>query len=253
MPAPATHLLRQFRKAVLDVAFPPGCIKCGEMIDASGHLCADCWSDITYISAPFCDICGYPFEYDVGKGAVCGACIKRPPPYSRARSVFKYDEASRDMILGYKHSDQTDRAPAFAGWMIRAGISLIRECDIICPVPLHRRRLISRRFNQSALLALEIAKRTGKTAVPDLVLRQRPTRSQGGLNASARFRNVRGAFLVNPSRQQMITDKSILLIDDVLTTGATVSACAKALLKAGAADVSVLTISRVVRAGNTAI
>lgn len=253
MTATPAQLLQQVRKTILDVVFPPGCLSCGETIETPGQLCAACWPEMSYISAPFCETCGYPFDYDDGAEMICAACIRRPPAYSRARAVLKYDEASRNMILGYKHSDQTDRAPAFAGWMIRAGDALIGECDLICPVPLHRHRLIRRRYNQSALLALEIAKRTGKTAVPDLLLRTRATPSQGGLNARARFRNVKGAFTVNPARKAWAEKRRILLIDDVLTTGATISGCAAALRTAGAADVSVLTLSRVVRPAIPAI
>src|SRR5690606_38863803 len=159
------------------------------------------------------------------------------------RAVLQYDDASRSMILGYKHSDQTDRAPAFAGWMVRAGEQLLRDCDIICAVPLHRTRLIRRRFNQSALLALEIAKRSRRPALPDLRLRTRATPSQGGLSARGRQRNVSGAFAVNPARAAAIKGRRVLLIDDVLTTGATVNGCARALLAGGAADVMVLTLS----------
>lgn len=249
----ATRLLNQLQKTALDAVFPPGCINCAEPIDTAGNLCAQCWPDMTYISAPFCETCGFPFEYNAGNGLVCGACLKQPPAYSRARAVLKYDTASRDMVLGYKHADQTNRAPAFAGWMYRAGEKLLRDCDIICPVPLHRRRLIQRRFNQSALLACELSKLSGKPAIPDLIIRKRPTRSQGGLSAKARLRNVQGVFEINPARRELLENMRIVLVDDVLTTGATVNSCSKTLLSDGAANVDVLTFSRVVRATNTAI
>ncbi len=157
------------------------------------------------------------------------------------------------MILGYKHSDQTNRAPTFANWMSRAGADLINDCDIICPVPLHHKRLIKRRFNQSALLVREIAALVDKPAIPDLLTRKRPTRSQGGLSAKARLRNVRGVFEVTAARKAQLHGARVLLIDDVLTTGATVNACSKCLLEGGAIKVDVLTLSRVVRASNTAI
>ena len=248
-----TKLLAQIQKTALDAIFPPACVNCAEPIDTPGNLCAHCWPDMTYISAPFCEMCGFPFEYDAGDGLICAACLKRPPVFSRARAVLKYDEASRNMILGYKHSDQTNRAPTFANWMHRAGADLIGDCDFICPVPLHHRRLIKRRFNQSALLAKEIARLARKPAVHDLVIRTRPTRTQGGLSAKARHRNVQGVFKVNPVREALLEGARVLLIDDVLTTGATVNACSKSLLKGGALKVDVLTFSRVVRAANTAI
>jgi ComF family protein len=254
MSTPTTNrLLTQLQKTALDAIFPPGCVNCAEPIDTPGNLCAHCWPEMTYISTPYCEICGFPFEYDVGNDFHCANCLKQPPVFSRARAVLKYDDASRDMILGYKHSDQTNRAPTFAKWMWRAGTDLIDECDVICPVPLHRKRLIKRRFNQSALLAGEIAKLSDKPVIHDLVTRKRPTRSQGGLSAKARHRNVRGVFEVTPARKALLNGAAVLLIDDVLTTGATVNACSKSLLDGGASKVDVLTFSRVVRASNTAI
>ena len=253
MPISARQIIRHMQKTALDAVFPPGCVNCSEPIDSPGNLCGRCWPEMTYISAPFCDICGYPFEYHAGDGMICAACLKRPPAYSKARAVLKYDEASRDMILGNKHSDQTNRAPSFAQWMHRAGQSLIGGCDMICPVPLHRQRLIQRRFNQSAMLARELSKLSDKPAILDLLIRKHHTRTQGGLSARARFRNVRGAFEINPARISQLKGARILLIDDVLTTGATVEACSKCLLDAGALNVDVLTFSRVVRAANNII
>jgi ComF family protein len=249
----AARILTTFRKAALDAVFPAGCVNCADPIDIPGNLCATCWPQMTYISAPFCETCGFPFEFDRDDALICGSCIQRPPVYSKARAVLKYDDSSRDMILGYKHSDQTNRAPTFAIWMYRAGFKLVNECDIICPVPLHSRRLIQRRFNQSALLAQQLAKLSKKPVSPDMLLRTRPTRSQGGLSAAARHRNVQGVFQLNPPRRYLVEKARILLIDDVLTTGATVEACCTQLLRAGAAEVNVLTFSRVVRASNASI
>jgi ComF family protein len=248
-----SRLLTQLQKTVLDAIFPSGCVNCAEPIDTPGNLCAHCWPKMTYISTPFCETCGFPFEYDAGEDFVCAACLKKPPSYSRARAVLKYDETSRDMILGFKHSDQTNRAPTFAKWMHRAGVELINQCDLICPVPLHHKRLIRRRFNQSALLAKEIGALADKPVIHDLLVRRKSTRSQGGLSAKARLRNVRGVFEVSTAKHSMLKDASVLLIDDVLTTGATVNACSRALLVGGAARVDVLTFSRVVRASNTSI
>lgn len=248
-----TRLLTQLQKTALDAIFPPGCVSCAEPIDTPGNLCGRCWPEMTYISAPYCDICGFPFEYDAGDGFVCATCLRQPPVFARARAVLKYDDASRDMILGYKHSDQTNRAPTFANWMSRAGAELINDCDVICPVPLHHKRLIKRRFNQSALLAGEIGKLNDKPVIHDLITRKRPTKSQGGLSAKARLRNVRGVFEITPARKNSLDGTVVLLIDDVLTTGATVNACSRSLIEGGAAKVDVLTFSRVVRASNTAI
>ncbi|WP_373085858.1 ComF family protein [Sneathiella sp.] len=241
------------RKMLLDAVFPAACVNCADFIDEPGNLCLRCWPQMTYISAPFCSICGFPFEFDRDTAHICGNCIRRRPAFGRARAVLQYDDASRDMVLGYKHSDKTDRVPAFANWMYRAGVSLVNDCDIICPVPLHSHRLIKRRFNQSALLARQLSKLSAKPVSPDMLIRTRPTRSQGGLSARARHVNVQGVFQANPDRLPLIEKARILLIDDVLTTGATVEACCNRLLRAGATEVNVLTFSRVVRPSNTAI
>jgi len=151
------------------------------------------------------------------------------------------------LILALKHGDRTDSAPALAGWMAAAGRDMLAAADIVAPVPLHRWRLLARRYNQAALLAHSIAARAGRPCVPDLLIRRRRTPSQGGLSASGRARNVAGAFKVNPTRAAALPDKRVVLVDDVLTTGATAESCARTLLLGGAATVDVLTLARVVR------
>jgi ComF family protein len=246
-------ILKTGFKFLLDTVFPTSCIGCSEPVSDPGNLCANCWPNMTFLSAPMCQICGYPFEYNAGDDLHCGNCIRRCPTYSSARSVLKYDEFSRDLVLGYKHTDQTSRAPAFATWMYRAARSQVDDCDFICAVPLHWKRLLARRYNQSALLANELAALSGKRSVPDLLFRKRNTRSQGGLSAMARQRNVQGVFQITKKRHQLVENARIVLIDDVLTTGATVEACSKSLFQAGAAQVDVLTFCRVVRASNPSI
>lgn len=181
------------------------------------------------------------------EGALCGACLRDPPPFERARAAMAYDELSRRMILGLKYADRADMAPAFAAWLGRAGADLIADADWIAPVPLHWTRLFSRRFNQSALLARLVARAHERAFAPDLMARRRRTPSQAGLGGAARRRNVRGAFSVRPAWKPRIKAKRILLIDDVLTTGETVSASARALKRSGAGAVDVLTLARVVR------
>ncbi len=184
---------------------------------------------------------------------ICGSCLADPPPFSQGRSVLRYDDASKDMILSFKHADRTDQAPVFAAWMVRAAGDLLDQNPIITPVPLHPRRLLKRRFNQSALLAGAIARQSGTRLMQDLLVRRRPTPSQGNKSVKGRFRNVKGAFAVHPRWQKIIRDEHVLLIDDVYTTGATVSACADCLLKAGVREVSVLTLCRVVRPARLSI
>ncbi len=188
-----------------------------------------------------------PFEFDHGAETLCAVCARERPVFGRARAVMRYNEHSRDLILGFKHADRTFAAPAFARWMVRAASGLIKDADLVVPVPLHRLRLWRRRYNQSALLTLIIAKLAGKPAVPDLLVRKRATPSQGRLSAPQRRANVRGAFAVRAQRRDLLADKRVLLVDDVMTTGATVSASARVLLRAGAAAVDVVTLARVVR------
>lgn len=233
--------------AVLDGILPPRCLACGAAVDSHGRLCADCWKSLTLLGPPCCDSCGYPFVYTMPASTVCGACYRRPPSFERARAAFRYDDASRSLVLRFKHADDTHGAPAYGQWLARAGAALCREADLIAPVPLHRWRLLARRYNQAALLARSVSRIAGVRLAVDLLVRRRHTPSQGRLSAVARRRNVRGAFSVRPARAPMVADARILLIDDVLTTGATAEECARVLLSAGAAAVDVLTLARVVR------
>lgn len=259
------HLVGSLRPAArlaLDALLPPQCLSCAELVSEPGTLCADCWTGLRFIAAPHCRICGWPFEADphdlkslAGEASaesppadlICGACLREPPPFDRARAVLAYDDASRGLILGFKHADRTHAAPAFARWMARAGAELLPTADIIAPVPLHWSRLLARRYNQAALLANGLAKLTGKRSVPDLLIRRRRTPPQGRLSRSERLRNVAGAFAVRLARETDVRGRRIMLVDDVLTTGATVAACAIALRRAGAASIDVLSLARVIR------
>ena len=231
----------------LNALLPPRCLVCGIGVERTGALCGACWGGLTFLAPPFCAACGFPFGYDLGAEVLCGGCTREPPRYHRARAVLRYDEVSRGLLLGFKYGDRTDGAPAFGGWLARAGSELIEHCDVILPVPLHRRRLFSRRYNQSALLAQALGRATGLPVLPDSLRRTRNTPSQGRLSPAARRRNVAGAFKTAPGATERLGGRRVLLVDDVLTTGATVEACAQALGRAGAAGVDVLTLARVVR------
>lgn len=228
----------------LNLLFPPRCLTCEEAVSAHGTLCAQCWSGITFLSGPCCGACGLPFDFDMGEGALCAECLHRRPVFSRARAALRYDDASRRLIMELKYQDETQLARIFGPWMASAGRDMAAACDIIVPVPLHYWRFVKRRYNQAALLAQALAKPAGLPVLPDALLRTRATPQQAGLSKRERERNMRGAFRVNPRYAERLRGKSVLLIDDVFTTGATLSACTRSLLAAQAASVSVLTLAR---------
>jgi ComF family protein len=233
----------------LDALLPPRCLACGCPVDNSGALCAGCWERIDFAGPPHCACCGFPFAFDLGAGTLCGACAREPPAYDRARFVMRYGDASKGLVLGFKHGDRTEGAPTFAAWLARAGAELISEADLLAPVPLHRVRLFARRYNQAALLCRSLGRSAGLPVVHDLLIRRRNTPPQGRLSPAGRRRNVAGAFALAPSRRGALEGRRVLLIDDVMTTGATVSACAQVLRRSGAAGIDVLVLARVVRPG----
>ena len=238
-------------RLMLDAVLPPLCLGCGEIIAAPGALCATCWQGFSFIAQPHCAQCGDPFAEDLGPDALCATCLARPPKFRRARAALAYDSQSRRLLLPFKHGDRTDIARACGGWMARAGSELLAEADLIAPVPLHWRRLLVRRYNQAILLARVVARaappKAGAVLAPDLLRRRRWTGSQAGLRAKERRSNVRQAFDIHPRWAAEVAGKSVLLVDDVLTTGATAEACARVLQRGGARHVDVLTLARVVR------
>lgn len=229
-------------RLALDAVLPPRCLACGEIVGEAGVLCGACWREIAFIAPPFCERCGLPFPHEAS--GICAACAAAPPHYERARAVFRYDDASRKLVIAFKHADKTHTAPAYGAWMRRAGAALVQEADLLVPVPLHWTRLFRRRYNQAALLAYAIDR---SKVAPDLLVRRRRTPSQGHLGRSARSRNVAGAFALRSGAA--VKGKRLLLVDDVMTTGATVGECARILRRAGAARVDVLTLARAAREG----
>lgn len=230
----------------LDVLFPPCCLKCGAELEATGALCADCWPQMRFIAPPYCACCGLPFAFDVGAGALCGPCVQDRPVFDRARAVFVYDDVSRELILSFKHADRTQAAPGYGKWLARAGAEVLADADLLVPVPLHRRRLFARRYNQAALLVHALASETRLRPAPDALVRIKKTRPHIDMGRSERRENVAGAFRTNPKWAGALAGAKVVLIDDVFTTGATVSSCTRVLRAAGAARVDVLTLARVV-------
>ena len=225
------------------VLFPPVCAGCRRHVREPGTLCASCWPDVRFIEPPYCSILGTPFAFEVGEGAISPAAIANPPPFSRARAAVTYSGIARDLVQNLKYRDRTDLAPWMARWMVRAGAELLRDADLVVPVPLHARRFFTRRFNQSAELARHVAKLAGLRFEPAVIKRIKQTRQQVGLAANERVANMRGAFGVPDGRKAMLSGQRVLLVDDVFTTGATVSAVTKVLKRAGAREVDVLTFA----------
>ena len=236
--------LRTARLA-LDIALPTLCVSCREPVDGEG-VCAICWARLSFIAPPFCPRLGIPFVYDPGPELLSMEAIANPPAYSRARAAVRYDDVARTLVHALKYQDRTDLAPTMGRWMARAGKELLREADLLVPVPLHWRRGWSRRYNQSGALAKVIARQSGVKMVSEALRRVRATEQQIGLSRKDRASNVQGAFGVAAERKAEIQGRRVILVDDVLTSGATVDACARALLRAKAAQVDVLVFARVV-------
>jgi ComF family protein len=235
------HLGRQ----LVDTIYPPQCAACHHVVDEHGLLCSACWSQANFILPPLCDCCGTPFEFDQGQGSLCLRCLAKPPAFARARAALVYDDIARILVLSFKYGDRLDPALSYAQMMYRAGDELLAEADIIAPVPLHWTRLFKRRYNQSAILAQHLGRMAATPFAPDLLVRTRRTPSQAFMKREDRLRNVQRAFDVKAENRASLIGKNILLIDDVLTTGATVENCADTLYKAGAETVNVLTLARV--------
>src|SRR5579859_2051764 len=232
-------------KLALDVALPSLCVACREPVEGEG-VCAGCWSKLSFIERPYCPRLGIPFVYDPGPDLLSMEAIANPPAYSRARAAVRYDDVARTLVHAMKYQDRTDLAPAMGRWMARAGRELLDGADMLIPVPLHWRRAWHRRYNQSGALGRAIERVSGVKLRGDLLQRIRKTEQQVGLSRPQRASNVQGAFKVPADRQSEVAGRKVILIDDVLTSGATVDACARALLRAKAAQVDVLVFARVV-------
>lgn len=241
--ASGINLLRRLGAAVSDLVLPPSCTACQGRMMEHDTLCPACWKQIDFIRAPLCDRLGIPLPYDTGGVMISAAAIAHPPDFDRARAVALYSGLMRELIHDLKYRDTHHGRRLLGRLLLETGQELIAGSDVILAVPLARRRMLSRRFNQAQILANEIARLTAKPTAPLLLQRIRTTRSQVGLSRAERERNVSGAMAVRPGEAGKIAGKSVLLVDDVITTGATVSAAARVLKRAGAARVDVLALA----------
>ncbi len=240
-------IAKRLLRGGVDIVWPARSIVSNQRGVGRGPLTAEEFSAIHFLTGAVCDRCGVPLPIDIGEVQICVPCMARPPRWNRARAAMIYDETSRRAVFDLKRSGRRDGIAVLSRWMEQAGQELLNDAAIIVPVPLHYRRLVKRGYNQSGWLAQAIARRSGVTVSVDALKRTRNTPSQGGQSAKARRRNVAAAFKARKSRLDLLNGKKVLLIDDVLTTGATVGACVRALKAAGAAQVDVLVLARVVR------
>jgi ComF family protein len=237
--------IRRIASGLAGLIWPQRSLITGREVAGPGALEPGLWAKLSFVSPPVCERCGSPFEIAVDAGQVCGACIARPPAYDRARAALIYGDVSRDLVLALKYQGRRDGLGLLARWMSNAGPDLLADADLIIPVPLHYFRLVRRGFNQSVWLAAELSRSSGAPMAVDALKRVRATPIQGGLSAEGRRRNVQGAFRLRASRKKLVAGRKILLVDDVLTTGATAEACSRVLRRAGARCVDVLTLARV--------
>lgn len=252
------------RRRLRELVFPPQCLLCGEVVQTEGALCGPCWRETPFILGPVCDLCGAPVlgcasgeasgeasgdrtGDRMGEAVTCDDCRALDRPWQRGRAVMLYGGGARRLVLGLKHGDRLDLAPALAGWLAGRAGPLLGEGALIVPVPVHWRRLVARRFNQAALLANALGRMTGHPVCPDLLLRIRATPPQDGMTVAERIGNLSGAIRLSPRHAGVPAGRSVLLVDDVMTSGATLDACARVLLAAGAEKVQVLVLARVVR------
>jgi ComF family protein len=241
----AIELARRFARVAVDILYPPTCLSCRAATDAHGALCPKCWSAMRFIERPYCERLGTPFEQDLGEGLLSPQAMADPPVFARARAVARFEDGpARRLVHRLKYSDRAELARPMGRWMARAGADILIDADLLAPTPLHPLRLWRRRFNQAAMLAREVARETGKPCDVNALIRVKATRSQVGLSRTQRAENMQGAFKV--ADMAAVKGRNVVLVDDVLTSGATANAASRALIRAGAKRVDVLVFARVV-------
>ncbi len=233
-------------EGAVNTLLPPRCYVTGRIVPVQGTVSPEAWGQLDFIQPPFCKLCGMPFSYEIEGDILCSSCLEERPLYTSARSALRYNEVSKDLILGFKYADKTHYRAAFAPWLLRAGSAFLKEDTLLLPVPLHHGRLVKRRYNQSALLVQVLAKHSPAKPLYNVLRRHRATQCMGDMSHEERAANVKDAFHVPAKYYPYLEGCNVVLVDDVYTTGTTVLECTKALLNAGVAEVHVLTLARVV-------
>lgn len=239
--------MKQAARGALHIVFPPRCIACNDAVSTDFGLCGPCWRDTPFITGLACDSCGTPLPGDDAGPVLCDDCLAQDRLWARGRAALTYKDNGRKMVLALKHGDRLDLVRPMGAWLHRAAMPMLEPGMLVAPIPLHRLRLLKRRYNQSALLSCEVARLAGLTHCADLFQRPRATPSQVGKTRDERFENLRGALQVTPRRRDLLAGRHVLIVDDVMTSGATFAAASQAARAAGAAKVSVLALARVAK------
>jgi ComF family protein len=238
-------------QAALRLIWPPQCLTCEAGVAIDHGLCPDCWRETPFIGGLVCDKCGVPVMGEGGPAdgpsALCDDCLTIARPWAQGRSALLYRGNARALVLAYKHGDRLDLTIPATAWMLRAAQAILRPGMLVAPVPLHWFRLLRRRYNQAALLSAAVAQAAGLEHCPDLIVRRRHTASQDHRGRDARFANLGDALALHPRRAARVDGRHVLIVDDVMTSGATLAGAAEACLAGGASDVSVLTLARVAK------
>lgn len=235
-------------QAALHLLYPPQCISCAAAVTSDFGLCGDCWRETPFVGGLVCDQCGVPLPgAESEERVLCDDCLTIARPWGQGRAALLYRDNARRIVLALKHADRMDLARPAAGWMLKSARPILQPGMLVVPVPLHWLRLLRRKYNQAALLSKAMARSAGLEHCPDALIRHRSTGTQEGRTRDGRFSNLVGAFSVPKRRQTLVEDRDILLVDDVMTSGATFAAATEALFSAGARSVSVVALARVAK------